>query len=107
MAAELNTGFSKDLNKLINFPPEGIFSTVLTKTEGSSCTLMCLSKESSIDTHTSTKAGVIYVIKGKGKFKLFDEEIFMQNGTFIFMPKNSPHSLNAIEDLAIILLLTN
>ena len=98
--------FSKDLNELMEFPKEGIFSTVLAKSDRYNYTLMCLSKGTDIDTHTSTKDGVVQVLKGKGIFKLFDENIEMKEGVFIFMPKNAPHSLKAIEDTAILLCLT-
>ena len=99
-------GFSKDLNELMQFPKEGVFSTVLAKSDSYNYTLMCLAAGTDIDTHTSTKNGVVQVLKGKGVFRLFDRDIEMKPGMFIFMPKDSPHSLNAKEDLAILLLLT-
>jgi nitric oxide dioxygenase len=100
------TGFSKDLNELMQFPKEGIFSTVLAKSDIYNYTLMCLAKGTDMDEHTSTKNGVVQVLKGKGTFTLFDKEIEMKPGMFIFMPKDAPHSLKADEDLAILLCLT-
>ena len=100
-------GFSKDLNELMQFPKEGIFSTVISKTENSNSTLMCLAAGTDMDEHTSTKDGMIYIIKGKGTFVLFDKEIEMKPGVFIFMPKNAPHSLKATEDLSMLLVLTS
>lgn len=100
-------GFFKDLNKLMKFPEQGIYSTVLAKSSSYNYTLMCLAKGTDIDTHTSTRAGVVQVLKGKGTFKLFDDEIEMKEGVFIFMPNNSPHSLKASEDLAILLCLAD
>lgn len=102
-----NKGFFKNLNELMEFPKEGIFSKVLAKSDNYNYTLMCLSKGTDIDEHTSTKNGVVLVLKGKGIFKLFNEEIEMKPNIFIFMPKDAPHSLKAEEDLAILLLLTN
>ncbi|MFH1182353.1 MAG: cupin domain-containing protein [Candidatus Woesearchaeota archaeon] len=99
-------GFTKDLNGLMQFPKEGIFSTVLAKSESYNHTLMCLAKGSSIDTHTSTKNGAVIVLKGKGKFVLFKKTIKLKPGTFIFMPKNAPHSIKAEENLAFLLMLT-
>jgi len=99
--------FSKDLNEMMEFPKEGIFSKVLTKSDNFNYTLMCLAAGADIDTHTSTKNGVVQVLKGKGTFKLFDEEIAMKPGKFIFMPENAPHSLKAEEDTAILLCLTS
>jgi quercetin dioxygenase-like cupin family protein len=101
-----NYGFTKDLEKVMKFPKEGIFSTVLAKSERYNYTLMCLSKGTNIDTHTSTKTGVVQVLKGKGIFTLGKQKIKMLPGVFIFMEKNSPHALKADENLAILLLLT-
>jgi nitric oxide dioxygenase len=100
-------GFFKDLNQLMQFPKEGIYSTVLAKSENYNYTLMCLAKGSDIDTHTSTKNGCVQVLKGKGTFKLFDQDIAIKPGVFIFMPANSPHSLKAEEDLAILICLSS
>jgi len=97
---------NKNLNELMQFPTEGIFSTVLVKGDNFNYTLMCLAAGSDIDTHTSTKNGVIQVLKGKGEFKLFEEKIRMEPGVFIQMPKDAPHSLKAEDDLAILLCLT-
>jgi nitric oxide dioxygenase len=103
---EENKGFSKDLFGTMEFPKEGIYSKVLAKSDTFNYTLMCLAKGSDIDTHTSTKNGAVQVLKGKGTFTLFDKQIEMKPGVFIFMPANAPHKLKADEDLAILLLLT-
>ena len=102
----MEKGFSKDLNGLMQFPKEGIFSTVLAKSDSYNYTLMCLAGGTDIDTHTSTKNGVVQVLRGKGVFTLFDKKIRMEPGVFIFMPKDAPHALKADEDLAILLCLT-
>ncbi len=99
-------GFTKDLFEIMQFTPEGVFSTVLAKSKTYNYTLMCLAKGTDIDTHTSSKNGVVQVLKGKGTFRLFDRDIEMKPGLFIFMPANAPHSLIADEDLAILLCLT-
>ena len=99
-------GFFKDLTGMIQFPDKGIFSTVLAKSENYNYTLMCLSAGTDIDTHTSTKNGAVQVLQGKGVFRLFDRDMIMKPGVFIFMPANAPHSLKAEEDTAILLLLT-
>lgn len=97
--------FSKDLGKLMKFPKEGIFSTVIGKSESHDFTLMCLSKGTEIGTHTSSKNGIVVVLKGKGLFVLQKKKIEMRPGIAIIMPKGAPHSLKARENLAILLLL--
>ena len=99
--------FHKDLNTLMQFPSEGVFSTVLAKSDKFNYTLMCLTAGTDIDEHTSTRNGVVQVLKGKGVFKLEGKEIAMEPGVFIFMPADAVHALSASEDLAILLLLTD
>ena len=94
---------TKDLEKMMEFPREGVFSKVLVKTDVSNHTLMCLARGSDISEHTSTREAAVTVLKGKGTFVLNGEKIKMKPGVFIFMPRNAPHSLSASEDLAILL----
>ncbi|AEH61700.1 Cupin 2 conserved barrel domain protein [Methanosalsum zhilinae DSM 4017] len=100
-------GYSKNLNEIMQFPEEGIFSTVLAKSDNSNYTLMCLSSGTDIETHTSTRSGTVYVLKGTGTFRLYDEDIQLEPGVFIYMPANAPHSIRAHEDLAVLISLTD
>ena len=99
-------GFSLNLLKEAQFPKDGIFSKVISKSSSYNFTLMCLSSGTDIDTHTSTKNGCVYVLKGKGTFRLFDEDISLEEGVCVFMPADAQHSLKADEDLAILLSLS-
>ncbi len=101
----MSKGFNKYLDSLMEFHEGGVFSKVLVKSDTYNHTLMCLAKGTDIGTHTSSKAGVVLVLKGKGNFKLFGEDIGMKPGMFIYMPANAPHSLSAEDDLAILLYL--
>ncbi|MDD2689624.1 MAG: cupin domain-containing protein [Candidatus Omnitrophica bacterium] len=96
----------KNLEKMMEFPKEGVFSKVLVKTDISNHTLMCLAKGSNISEHTSTREAAVTVLKGEGIFILNGKKIKMKPGVFIFMPKNAPHSLSAKSDLAILLSLS-
>lgn len=105
--SEKKEGYGLDLEQMMQFPKKGIFSTVLAKSDKYNYTLMCLSAGTDIDEHTSSKNGVVQVLKGTGEFNLEGKMIKMKPGVFIFMPKNAKHSLKADEDLAILLLLTS
>ncbi len=94
---------TQDLEKMMEFPREGVFSKVLVKTAKSNHTLMCLAKGSDISEHTSTREGVVTVLKGTGIFTLFGKDIAMKPGVFIFMPADAPHALSASDDLAFLL----
>lgn len=96
----------ENLEQMMEFPKQGIFSKVLVKTDISNHTLMCLAKGSDISEHTSTREAAVTVLKGNGTFILSGKKIKMKPGVFIFMPKNAPHSLSASENLAILLSLS-
>ncbi len=102
----MTRGKTKDLEGLMRFPPEGVFSTVLAKGEESNHTLMCLASGTDISEHTSTREAVVTVLKGKGTFLLGKKKIKLKPGIFIFMPKNAPHALRADENLVILLSLS-
>ncbi len=95
-----------DLEKMMEFPREGVFSKVLVRGESSNHTLMCLAKGTDISEHTSSREAAVTVLRGKGTFVLRGRKIRMKPGVFIFMPKSAPHSLSASEDLAILLSLS-
>jgi len=94
-----------ELNPLMQFPKGGIYSKVLAKSNKFQYTLMCLTKGTDIETHTSTKDACVLVLKGKGSFLLRKKRIVLKSGVAIFMPADAPHSLKASENLAILLCL--
>lgn len=95
-----------DLFNAVEFPKEGVFSKVLAKGVVSNHTLMCLTKGTDISEHTSTREAVVTVLKGSGSFVVRGKKIKVKPGTFIFMPKDAPHSLSADEDMAFLLSLS-
>ncbi len=95
----------KDVKKMINYSEGGIMSKVIEKDNVGDVTLFCMSKSTNISTHTSTKAGYVYIVEGDGIFKLEDEELPMKPGVLIFMSANAKHSLSAKENTTFILIL--
>ena len=93
----------QDLESMMEFPREGIFSKVLVKSSVSNYTLMCLAKGSDISEHTASREAAVTVLKGKGTFVLNGKKIKMKPGVFIYMPAHAPHSLSASDNLAFLL----
>jgi len=91
------------ITELIEYSKKGILSKEIIKNDKLSITLFCMAKETEISEHTSTKPGFVYVIEGKGIFKLEGKEIIMSLGVLIYMEKNSVHSLKAYENTSFIL----
>lgn len=101
-----NNSFTATLQDLIEYPKQGILSKVLLKDNNSQYTLFCLAKGTEIEEHTSTRNAVVTVIEGKGTLTLEGKEIVLNPGVFVFMPANAPHALQAEENLAFLLTLS-
>ncbi|MEB3179899.1 MAG: cupin domain-containing protein [Nostocaceae cyanobacterium] len=90
----------------IEYPHSGVISKILLKDNACQYTLFCLAANTEISEHTSTRNATINVIQGRGILTLSGEEITLEPGVFVFMPANAPHALNAEENLAFLLTLS-
>jgi len=95
----------KNIQKMIEYPKEGVLSKEIIKDEKSDVSLFCMSARTEIGEHTSTKQGFVYVIEGDGVFNLQGEDIKMEKGVFINMKENAVHSLKANDNTSFILIL--
>ena len=93
----------KNLKDMIEYPKEGILSKEFIKEGGVDITLFCMAADSEISEHTSTRAGFVQTLEGKGIFNLEGEEIEMKEGVVIFMKNDAKHSLKAEENTSFLL----
>ncbi|MEB3219316.1 MAG: globin domain-containing protein [Nostocales cyanobacterium 94392] len=101
-----NNSFNTTLQDLIEYPQSGILSKVLFKDNNSQYSLFCLAAGTEIDEHTSTRNAVITVVEGTGNLNLEGKDIALAPGVFVFMSANAPHALQAKENLAFVLTLS-
>ena len=104
--AKSSDSFAANLQDLIEYPTSGILSKVLLKDNNSQHSLFCLAAGTEIDEHTSTRNAVITVFEGTGNLNLEGKDIALVPGVFVFMPANAPHAVQAKENLAFILTLS-
>jgi len=103
---EKNNCLTVFLPEIIQYPEKGILSKVLFKDENCQYSLFCLAKGTAIEEHTSTRNALVSVIEGEGIFTLNGEKIALKTGVLILIPANAPHALEAQENLAFILTLS-
>ena len=104
--ATSNNSFAANLQNLIEYPTSGILSKVLLKDKNSQYSLFCLAAGTDIEEHTSTRNAVITVVEGTGNLNLEGKDIALVPGVFVFIPANAPHAVQAKENLAFILALS-
>ncbi|MGB5713485.1 MAG: cupin domain-containing protein, partial [Waterburya sp.] len=101
-----NSFIAANLQDLIEYPTSGILSKVLLKDKNIQYSLFCLAAGTEIEEHTSTRNAVVTVVEGTGNLNLEGKDIELTPGVFVFMPANAPHAVQAKDNLAFILTLS-
>ena len=101
-----NNSFTATLQNLIEYPTSGIVSKVLLKDKNSQYSLFCLAAGTEITEHTSTRNAFITVVQGTGNLNLEGKDIALSPGVFVFMPANAPHAVQAQQNMAFVLALS-
>lgn len=107
MTNETTQSFNFNFQDQIEYPQEGVLSKVLFKDENCQYTLFCLSAETEISEHTSSRNATVNVLAGKGTLNVAGMDIALTPGVFVFMKANAPHALQAAENLAFLLTLSS
>lgn len=97
MLSSAHVGLVATLNPV----PDTITSTVPVEHEHMQVSLLAFAKGQRVTTHSSPRAVVATLLKGEMKFTLEDKTYTMHTGDFLFMAPHAPHSLEALEDACI------
>lgn len=92
--------FIVNLRELANYTKLGVSRKALTQDEQIHFALICLSAGTQMPEHTTAHNVPITVIEGHGILTLAGQEVALEPGIFVYMPANTPHALQASENLA-------
>ena len=101
-----NNSFTATLNDLIEYPESGILSKILLKDKNSQHNLFCLAANTKIDQHISSRNALLTVVAGTGTFNVEGKDIALTPGVFVFVPAKISHAVQAQENLAFVLALS-
>lgn len=104
--ASSENSFTANWHDLIEYPTSGILSKVILKDRNVQHSLFCLAAGTEIDEHTSTRNALVTVVEGTGNLNLLGKDIVLASGVLVFMPANATHAVQARENLAFILALS-
>jgi quercetin dioxygenase-like cupin family protein len=95
----------KDLESMVEFASGGIVSKTFLERPRAKLVMFCMAKGQSLSEHTSSMPAAIHVLKGRGIVTLGSERHDAGPGTWIYMPKEQLHAIDAVEDLVLLLTL--
>ena len=87
----------------VNIQEGQIVSKTLAQNKHVSITLFAFDKDEEISTHDSDGDAMVNVLEGKGKFVIDGNEYIVSAGESIIMPSRKPHSVYAIEQFKMML----
>ncbi len=93
------------LDPMVEFAKEGIVSKTFLETPETKMVLFCMAKGQSLSEHTASMPAAIHVLRGKAVVRLGEKEYDAAAGTWIHMPANLAHAVNAQEDFVFLLTL--
>jgi quercetin dioxygenase-like cupin family protein len=92
--------FTTQLRDQADYTKSGVSRTSLVKNEQGQFSLVCLSAGTHLPEHTAPRNVSVTVIEGRGILTLDGREVALEPGVFVYMPAHTPHSLQALENLA-------
>lgn len=94
--------FCEDLLHHVEYPPDGVFSSVLIRSEHCTYTLLGLSARNSINFHNSGGNIAIQVVHGRGILDLVSRKVEIEEGMFLFIEPHITQGLTAETNLALL-----
>ena len=87
----------------VNIQEGQIVSKTLAQNKHVSITIFAFDKDEQKSTHDSDGDAMVNVLEGKGKFVIDGKEYIVNAGESIIMPSRKPHSVYAIEQFKMML----
>ncbi|MCC6904432.1 MAG: cupin domain-containing protein [Anaerolineae bacterium] len=86
-------------------PEQSIVSRTFHTGEAARAMIFGFAAGEELSEHTSTKTAIIHILSGEAKLKLGEEEHMAKAGAWAYMPPNLPHSVFAISEVRMLLLM--
>ena len=92
-------------NLIDSFPPDSILSRMVYQDESIKTILFGFQPGQELSEHTASVPAILQFIKGKAEVVLGEEQQTAQEGTWVRIPANLPHSINAKTETLMLLTL--
>lgn len=93
------------LNESIQYNNGAIVSKIISKNTAGNITLFAFDKGQSLSEHTAPFDAFVYILDGKAEIRINSQPFFCNAGQMIIMPANVSHSVFAIEQFKMLLIM--
>lgn len=99
------SGRVQRLTELVGYQGGSVVSRTLLKKDAGTVTLFAFDRGEGLSEHTAPFDALIHVLEGKAQVFIGGEEVILTGGEMVIMPAGKPHSLKAIEDFKMVLIM--
>lgn len=97
--------FVPDLNTEVEIPVDSILSSTLHEDDSAKVVLFRFSQGQALSEHTASKPATLQILAGEARIQLGDDTIEAKPGSWIHMPPELPHAVEATTALTLLLYL--
>lgn len=83
-----------------------VISKTISQNESMSVTLFSFPKDEEISTHSAKGDAMLTVLEGMCRVRIESDEFILNKGETIIMPKDIPHSVYALSDFKMLLVIS-
>jgi quercetin dioxygenase-like cupin family protein len=90
-------------NLIDDFPPDSILSRTVYQDDSIKTILFGFQPGQELSEHTASVPAVLHFVEGKAELTLGEESTIAQEGTWVHMPPDLPHSIHATTKVLMLL----
>lgn len=95
----------KNLESLIDYQKDSVVSKTIIGKKTGTVTLFAFDKGQKLSEHTAPYDAIVYSVDGEAQITISDNTIDVKKGDAIILPANKTHSLNAISQYKMLLVM--
>lgn len=94
-----------DIVTSIDYSAQAVVSKTIVKKDTGTITLFAFDKEQELSEHTAPFDALVQIIEGRACLSIAGNKIIADAGQMVLMPANVPHSVYAVENFKMLLIM--
>ncbi len=95
----------ENLEALIAYQKDSVVSKTIIGKKTGTVTLFAFDKGQGLSEHTAPYDAMVYMVDGEAEVTVLGKEILLKKGDSIILPANKPHSLKALSEFKMLLIM--
>jgi len=96
---------AENLANLVTYQKDAVISRTIIKEKTGTVTLFAFDKSQALSEHTVDFDALVLILDGEAEIKIAGRSNMLKSGDSIIMPANKPHSVKAITDFKMLLVM--